>query len=65
MNKKILMIDLMQIEYNNRALLEAKTLVKYGFDVVLIGFTYNKKYCGNSTINGIDCIAYKLFNGTR
>ena len=57
------MIDMMQVEYNNRALLEAKTLINCGFDVVLIGFTYNKKYLGKTKVNGVDCIAYELYNG--
>jgi len=42
----VLLACLKQIELNNRVLLEAKTLIKNGYIVNLIGFTYDANYAG-------------------
>ena len=61
---KVIMPDIMKVEYNVRVLQEAETLRNVGHDVVVVGFS-NKSKKRNFTINDIPIVSFYLHDGRK
>ncbi|MCH8293169.1 glycosyltransferase, partial [Candidatus Poribacteria bacterium] len=61
---KVIMPDIMKVEYNVRVLQEAETLRNVGHDVVVVGFS-NKSKKRNFTITGIPIVSFYLHDGRK
>lgn len=61
---KILMPDIMKVEYNVRVLQEAESLLNAGHDVVMVGFS-NQSKTRHSKINGIPVVSFYLHDGRK
>lgn len=61
---KILMPDIMKVEHNVRVLQEARSLMKNGCEVRMIGFS-NKSKKRHFKVSGIDAISFYLHDARR